>query len=58
MEGEFREHNFVYFIAFTHRYMKDSGIAVGELQQHGAGEAKYFYFRDNQGNLLEAAWSI
>ena len=20
-------------------------------------EAKYFYFRDNQGHLLEAAWS-
>ena len=45
-------------IAFTHRSLEDKGIAVGPLQAHGAGEAKYFYFRDNQGNLLEAAWSI
>jgi hypothetical protein len=28
------------------------------LNTLGAGEAKYFYFRDNVGNLLEAAWSI
>jgi len=45
-------------IEFTHSHMKGNGIAVEDLQTLGAGEAKYFYFRDNQGNLLEAAWSI
>lgn len=45
-------------IEYTHRYLKDKGIAVEALQTLGTGEAKYFYFRDNQGNLLEAAWSI
>jgi catechol 2,3-dioxygenase-like lactoylglutathione lyase family enzyme len=45
-------------IEFTHGYMKGNGIEVDDLQTLGAGEAKYFYFRDNQGNLLEAAWSI
>jgi len=28
------------------------------MNKLGAGDAKYFYFRDNEGNLLEAAWSI
>lgn len=45
-------------IEFTHRYLKSQGINVEELRTLGAGEARYFYFRDNQGNLLEAAWSI
>lgn len=45
-------------IEFTHRYLKSQGINVEELLTLGAGEARYFYFRDNQGNLLEAAWSI
>jgi catechol 2,3-dioxygenase-like lactoylglutathione lyase family enzyme len=45
-------------IEFTHAYMRANGIVIEELQTHGAGEAKYFYFRDNQGNLLEAVWSI
>jgi len=45
-------------IEYTHGYLKDNGVPVDELQTLGAGEAKYFYFRDNEGNLLEAAWSI
>lgn len=28
-----------------------------EIHTFGDGEAKYFYFQDDQGNLLEAAWS-
>lgn len=31
---------------------------VEDLHTLGNGEAKYFYFRDLEGNLLEAAWSI
>ena len=45
-------------IEYTHRTMRENGVAVEDLQVHGTGEAKYFYFRDDQGNLLEAAWSI
>jgi catechol 2,3-dioxygenase-like lactoylglutathione lyase family enzyme len=45
-------------IEFTHGYLKNNGIEVEDLKTLGAGDAKYFYFRDNQGNLLEAAWSI
>ncbi|GGD80687.1 VOC family protein [Paenibacillus nasutitermitis] len=45
-------------IEYTHRFLKDNGNKVEELHTLGTGEAKYFYFRDNQGNLLEAAWSI
>lgn len=45
-------------IEFTHNFMKSNGIAVEDLQTLGAGEAKYFYFRDDQGNFLEAAWSM
>lgn len=45
-------------IEFTHRFLKENGVDVGDLQTLGAGEAKHFYFRDNEGNLLEAAWSI
>jgi catechol 2,3-dioxygenase-like lactoylglutathione lyase family enzyme len=45
-------------IQFTHNSLKSAGVEVGDLETLGAGEAKYFYFRDNQGNLLEAAWSI
>ncbi|MGO4542267.1 VOC family protein [Paenibacillus sp. 2TAB19] len=42
----------------THKLLKNKGINVEDLHTLGAGEAKYFYFRDNEGNLLEAAWSI
>lgn len=42
----------------THKIFKDEQLDVDELQTLGNGEAKYFYFRDNEGNLLEAAWSI
>jgi len=45
-------------IEYTHRFLQDNGNKVEDLHTLGAGEAKYFYFRDNQGNLLEAAWSI
>jgi catechol 2,3-dioxygenase-like lactoylglutathione lyase family enzyme len=45
-------------IEYTHKLLKDKGIMIDDLQALGAGEAKYFYFRDNEGNLLEAAWSI
>jgi len=45
-------------IEYTHQLLKGKGVSVDELHTLGAGEAKYFYFRDNEGNLLEAAWSI
>lgn len=45
-------------IDITHRRLQADGVAVEPLHTLGAGEAKYFYFRDDQGNLLEAAWSI
>lgn len=44
-------------IEYTHTYLKTNGVLVEDLHTLGAGEAKYFYFRDNEGNLLEAAWS-
>ncbi|OZB96188.1 VOC family protein [Paenibacillus sp. XY044] len=44
-------------IEYTHQLLTDKGLVVEDLQTLGAGGAKYFYFRDNQGNLLEAAWS-
>lgn len=45
-------------IEFTHKLLMDKGLDVEDLHTLGKGEAKYFYFRDNEGNLLEAAWSI
>lgn len=42
----------------THQLFKSQQLDVDELCTLGDGEAKYFYFRDNEGNLLEAAWSI
>jgi len=45
-------------IDYTHNRLKEKGIIVEDLHTLGAGEAKYFYFRDNEGNLLEAVWSI
>lgn len=44
-------------IAFTHQYLSDRGVQVEEIHSLGKGEAKFFYFQDDQGNLLEAAWS-
>lgn len=41
----------------TYRHMKNNGVEAEELCSLGEGEARYFYFRDNQGNLLEASWS-
>lgn len=45
-------------IEYTHKVLKEKGIEVEDINVLGEGEAKYFYFRDNEGNLLEAAWSI
>lgn len=45
-------------IEYTHRKLKENGVEVGDVKNHGSEEAKYFYFRDHEGNLLEAAWSI
>lgn len=45
-------------IEHTYQSLKDQGVEVDSLETLGTGEAKYFYFRDDQGNLLEAAWSI
>lgn len=45
-------------IEHTHQLLKGKGVQVEELHTLGNREAKYFYFRDNEGNLLEAAWSI
>ncbi|WP_136603951.1 VOC family protein [Paenibacillus dokdonensis] len=44
-------------IKYTYDKLKNAGVAVEELHTLGEGEAKYFYFRDPEGNLLEAAWS-
>lgn len=45
-------------IELTYRTLTDNGVEAEPIQTLGAGEARYFYFRDDQGNLLEAAWSI
>lgn len=45
-------------IVRAHRLLREGGVDVGDLHTLGSGEAKYFYFRDPEGNLLEAAWSI
>lgn len=42
----------------AHRDLTAAGGEVEDLHVLGNGEAKYFYFRDDQGHLLEAAWSI
>lgn len=45
-------------IEATYHALREEGVhIVHELTALGAGEAKYFYFRDNEGNLLEGAWS-
>ncbi|MED0967150.1 VOC family protein [Bacillus paramycoides] len=45
-------------IEYTHNQLKEKGIEVEDIKVLGQGEAKYFYFRDNEKNLLEATWSI
>jgi catechol 2,3-dioxygenase-like lactoylglutathione lyase family enzyme len=45
-------------IEYTYRQLNENEVAVQELITLGNGEAKYFYFRDNMDNLLEASWSI
>lgn len=42
----------------SHAYMVDHGIKVTSITTQGDNEAKYFYFYDLDGNLLEIAWSI
>lgn len=44
-------------INYTYQHLQDKGVELGEIHTLGEGEAKYFYFKDDQGNLLEAAWS-
>lgn len=45
-------------IEYTHNMLKEHGVEVEGIHNLGTGEAKYFYFKDNEGNLLEATWSI
>jgi len=45
-------------IEYTHRQLTMEGVETGPLTPIGNGEARYFYFRDLDGNMLEAAWSI
>lgn len=45
-------------IEHTYHSLKNSGVEVEELHTLGENEAKYFYFKDHVGNMLEAAWSI
>lgn len=46
-------------IEYTYERFIEKGVEiVGELVTLGNGEAKYFYFKDPDGNLIEAAWSI
>lgn len=44
-------------IEYTHKVLKDNKVEVSDIRTLGEQEAKYFYFKDNEGNLLEAAWS-
>ncbi|MBW4841107.1 MAG: VOC family protein [Paenibacillaceae bacterium] len=44
-------------IEYTHETLRNKGVEVEDLRILGNGEAKYFYFRDPEGNLLEGAWS-
>jgi catechol 2,3-dioxygenase-like lactoylglutathione lyase family enzyme len=44
-------------IETTHAYLAAEGVQVEGLNSLGDGEAKYFYFRDNEGNMLEGVWS-
>lgn len=44
-------------IEYTHEKLKEKGVEVEEINILGEDKAKYFYFKDNEGNLLEAAWS-
>lgn len=44
-------------IEYTHDLLKSRGVEVTSIEDLGDSEARYFYFKDDQGNLLEAAWS-
>ncbi|MWV44265.1 VOC family protein [Paenibacillus sp. HJL G12] len=44
-------------IEYTYDKLKRAGAEAEEIHTLGGGEAKYFYFRDPEGNLLEATWS-
>ncbi|MED0970763.1 VOC family protein [Bacillus paramycoides] len=35
-------------IEYTHNQLKEKGIEVEDIKVLGQGEAKYFYFRDNE----------
>ncbi|PYI55672.1 VOC family protein [Paenibacillus flagellatus] len=46
-------------IEHTYETLKRRGVEiVRELSSLGEGKARFFYFRDNEGNLLEGAWSV
>jgi catechol 2,3-dioxygenase-like lactoylglutathione lyase family enzyme len=45
-------------IEYTHSYLKSKNVQAGDIQVLGENEAKYFYFRDCDNNLLEGAWSV
>jgi catechol 2,3-dioxygenase-like lactoylglutathione lyase family enzyme len=45
-------------IEYTYKMLKDKNVQVEDVVTLGKGEAKYFYFKDFEGNKLEAAWSI
>jgi len=44
-------------LEYTHQYLREHQVEVEAIHTLGAGEAKYFYFKDDQGHLLEASWS-
>lgn len=45
-------------IEHTHKVLKDRGVEVTDIIVRGENQAKYFLFKDIDGNLIEAAWSI
>ena len=45
-------------IDHTHHLLRKKGVEVGKIHILGNNDAKYFHFKDKEGNLLEAAWSI
>lgn len=42
----------------TYRNLQEKDVKVEEIVTLGDNEAKYFYFWDIDGNMLEAAWSV
>lgn len=42
----------------AYRHLTANGVEADGIHVLGDGECKYFYFRDPEGHLLEASWSI